>query len=83
MKLDCKYKTLCGGCSIDHYEDELQSKTNYVQTLFDKEKIDYKISDTVGMYYPYKYRNKIHLSITKVKNKTLIGFYEEKTKRTW
>ena len=81
MKLDCKYKALCGGCNIDHYDTELNAKTAYVQDLFNKEKIDYNISDTVGMYYPYKYRNKIHLSITKVKNKTLIGFYEEKTKR--
>ena len=81
MKLDCKYKALCGGCNIDHYDTELNAKTAYVQNLFNTEKIDYKVSDTVGMYYPYKYRNKIHLSITKVKNKTLIGFYEEKTKR--
>ena len=81
MKLECKYKNLCGGCNIDTYEDELETKKNSVQSLFDKAKINYKISDTIGMYYPYKYRNKIHLSITKIKNKTLIGFYEEKTKR--
>lgn len=81
MKLECKYKSLCGGCNILHYDEELASKKSELQSLFDKTKIDYEISDVVGMYYPYKYRNKIHLSITKVKNKTLIGFYEEKSKR--
>ena len=79
---DCKYKNMCGGCNLAHnYNESLQSKQKYVQDLFDTSDIHYTVADTVGMYYPYKYRNKIHLSFTKLKGKTLIGFYEEKTKR--
>ena len=81
MRLECKYKNMCGSCCIDTYEEELSQKTTTIQKLFDDSNIDYDVSDTVGMYYPYKYRNKIHLSFTRLKGKNLIGFYEEKTKR--
>ena len=38
---------------------------------------DTKIESCVGSFYPYKYRNKIHLAFGELKGKTIIGFFEE------
>ena len=78
MKVDCKYKTYCGGClAIDKpIENELSEKIQYIRELFSHYK-DARIDDCKGDYYPYKYRNKIHLAFGELKGKTIIGFFEE------
>ena len=74
----CKYSKYCGGCNnIDrNISIELKEKTEYINQLFSAYN-NAKISDCYGDYYPYKYRNKIHLAFTQLKGKTLIGFFEE------
>ena len=77
MLKQCKYASRCGGCSyLDKtIEEQLQDKTNYIKELF--KDIGCKVEDCVGDYYPFKYRNKIHLAFGELKGKTIIGFYEE------
>ena len=53
MRVDCKYKNMCGGCNLEQdYTTTLSSKRDYVQKLFNDNNIKYTISNTVGMYYP-------------------------------
>ena len=78
----CKYSKYCGGCvGIENNIDiELKEKSNHIRKLFVNYK-DATITDCYGDYYPYKYRNKIHLAFTQLKGKTLIGFFEESSCR--
>lgn len=78
MSVSCKYSKYCGGCIgfEKDYTEQLKEKTEYVKELF-KDFKDTQINDCVGNYYPFKYRNKIHLAFTELKGKTLIGFFEE------
>lgn len=78
----CKYFGKCGGCNfldID-YQTELVKKHNYVGQQLSKNGIDVKVDDIVKMYYPYEYRNKLHLAITQKKGVVSVGFFEPGTK---
>jgi len=79
QNLNCKYLYKCGGCSelSVPYEEQLKKKRKFVQKCLEKEGIKFPVSNCEGMYYPYKYRNKIHLAITENKGTTKIGFFEE------
>ena len=79
---NCKYTKYCGGCvGIDKdISIELKEKSDYIKNLFSDYK-NAKVVDCYGDYYPYKYRNKIHLAFTQLKGKTLIGFFEENSCR--
>lgn len=78
MSVSCKYSKYCGGCVgfEKDYTDQLKEKTEYIKELF-KDFKETQINECVGNYYPFKYRNKIHLAFTELKGKTLIGFFEE------
>lgn len=74
----CKYSSRCGGC-VDIGEDistQLSRKSEYIRNLF-KDINCNNICECVGDYYPYKYRNKVHLAFKSLKGKTIIGFFEE------
>lgn len=73
----CKYSNLCGGCNFHNmdYSEMLVSKTNEVRKLFNA--FHCNVDNCVGNYYPFKYRNKVHLAFHELKGKMLIGFYEE------
>lgn len=77
----CKFFTTCGGCNNlnDDYNKSLLNKTNDIKEIF--KSIDCEVSGCVGNYYPYKYRNKVHLAFHELKGKMLIGFFEEGSKR--
>jgi len=77
MNFKCKYSKYCGAChNLDkEFNVELQEKTDYVASLFNKYNVS--INNCIGSYYPMKYRNKVHLAFTELKGKTLIGFFEE------
>ena len=79
QNITCKYSYKCGGCSelSVPYDDQLKKKRKFVQKCFEKEGISFPVSTCEGMYYPYKYRNKIHLAITEKRGTTKIGFFEE------
>ena len=80
---NCEYVKYCGGCSLlsVDYEEQLVNKSNYVKKIFDDNNIKCDIPKTIGMFFPYRYRNKIHLAIKKHKGKTLVGFFEEGSNR--
>lgn len=76
---ECKHVLRCGGCSgVSHnIEDELTNKRHVVCEKFRQVVNDDIVDKCVGGYYPYKYRNKVHLAFGELKGKTLIGFFEE------
>ena len=78
MVKNCKYSERCGGCeNLNRPIDlELVEKTNTIKELF-SDISDINVSNCVGSYYPYKYRNKVHLAFGELKGKTIIGFFEE------
>ena len=78
MANNCKYSTRCGGCiNLDKpIEIQLEEKTQEIKALF-SDLDDVKVNSCTGAYYPYKYRNKVHLAFGELKGKTLIGFFEE------
>ena len=66
VDVDCKTYKRCGGCCLRHikYEETLKVKQNSVQSLVNKtlnKKID--VRETLGMDYPYYYRNKIQFPV--------------------
>ncbi|MBQ4558586.1 MAG: 23S rRNA (uracil(1939)-C(5))-methyltransferase RlmD [Clostridia bacterium] len=75
----CKYFERCGGCKnlLIPYDTQLEEKSKWVKNLFNKYSVNIDIPKTIGMFFPYKYRNKIHLSIKSLKGKTIVGFFEE------
>ena len=82
QKLICKYSKYCGGCNdLDKsYEELVKEKENYLKSLFKNFK-DATFHNSIINYYPYKYRNKVHLAFGENKGKTLIGFYEENSNK--
>lgn len=77
----CKWSSRCGGCvKIDrNINEELTEKTEYIKDVFSYQKN--LVADCIGSYYPYKYRNKVHLAFGELKGKTIIGFFEEGSTR--
>lgn len=78
MRNDCKYSTRCGGCvNLDKSINwQLEEKARAMRELF-ADINDVHVDDCIGPFYPYKYRNKVHLAFGELKGKTIIGFFEE------
>lgn len=83
VKPMCQHFSLCGGCSLMHlsYSAQLLYKQNKVKECLRKiGNLDVDVNQTLGMEYPYNYRNKIQMPIKLLKNgKIASGFYKEKT----
>lgn len=81
--LECKYFNICGGCKLLNvdYEKQLKQKQQQVLDALAEFNINAKVDKTVGMFYPYKYRNKVHLAIRDVKGKAQVGFFEENSNK--
>lgn len=81
-KCSMKYRN-CGGCQIQElsYDKQLEYKTNLVREDFKRiagiEDVD--IEDTIGMKYPFRYRNKAQFPIKMVDGSLKIGFYKKKS----
>lgn len=77
--LECKYFNMCGGCTLLNvdYEKQLKQKQQMVVDALNEFGIKDKVEKTEGMFYPYKYRNKVHLAIREIKGKAQVGFFEE------
>ncbi|MBP7223095.1 MAG: class I SAM-dependent RNA methyltransferase, partial [Sedimentibacter sp.] len=87
IKPDCAYSKQCGGCQLTHvdYREQLKYKRNRVVSEFRRARIsfdDETVYDTVGMYEPYRYRNKTAFSVTEKNNEIQIGPYEQGTYNT-
>lgn len=84
MIKNCRYFGICGGCDYltTDYNQQLLNKTQYVKECLNKEDINVSVNDCIGMYFPYAYRNKVHLAIGENgKGNVYIGFFEEKSKK--
>lgn len=75
----CPYYGKCGGCNLQHikYEKQLDIKTENVQNLFDKNKLNFNIKNCVSSPNKFEYRNKLTLYLSKNNN---LGFYQKNTK---
>lgn len=81
----CHVYRKCGGCQIQHisYEGQLNFKKERVKDCLSRigkleiEKI--KLHDTIGMKYPFRYRNKAQLPVEKKNEKVKIGFYAKRS----
>lgn len=75
--MKCKFEKDCGGCVglEKDYEELLVEKTNDIKNIFSS--LDAKVHKCVGNFYPYKYRNKVHLVFHELKGKMLIGFFKD------
>ncbi len=80
----CPVAHICGGCQIMQldYKKQLEIKKNTViQNLKRIGKIENpNVLDTLGMQYPYYYRNKAQIPVgTDENNKPVMGFYKKNT----
>ena len=82
-KVGCPYFKKCGGCNYLNlqYETELEKKKMAVQNAFDEYQIKAQIDDVVPMFFPFKYRNNIHLAVEQQAHRTLVGFYSQGGKK--
>lgn len=76
----CKHFEVCGGCNAQHisYDKQLQIKTQNVQNLFDKQKLDVCVLKCKKSEQDYAYRNKLTMYLTKNNN---LGFFAKKSKQ--
>ena len=78
----CDAPLSCGGCVYRHikYSHELELKYNYVKNAFIKAGIDNaKILPVISAGRERSYRNKGQYPLTRIKGKTVAGFYASKT----
>ncbi|OQX93213.1 MAG: 23S rRNA (uracil(1939)-C(5))-methyltransferase RlmD [Tenericutes bacterium 4572_104] len=81
----CKYYKDCGGCQMQHieYTEQLKIKQSILKqslkkyTNIDLNKI--KIDKTLGMNYPYKYRNRSQMPFKNTNFGLALGFYKPNT----
>ena len=79
MAETCPYVTKCGACHVgtEEYSTELENKRDFVKKCIGK--YCRRINDTIGMFYPYNYRYKVHAVFGKQKGKVVAGMYKEGT----
>lgn len=74
----CKYFNECGGCNFLNldYSKQLEMKKQQVIDTFQSKRFEhFHVEDCEGVYFPYKYRNKVHFAIEQDGKYTNIGFY--------
>ena len=79
----CSHFSKCGGCKFLNikYEQELEQKKLLVEKCLQQYQIETKVESVVPMYFPYKYRNNVHLAVSEQNNKTVVGFFAENSKK--
>ena len=81
----CQIYKRCGGCSLQHmdYKTQLDFKTKMVRESLQRiGKIDIAkmvVHETIGMGYPFEYRNKSQYPVGMADGKPVIGFYAKRS----
>lgn len=80
----CKICTACGGCQYQqiNYQEQLDYKTNRIKQALERiaHLKNIHVEPTLGMSYPYYYRNKIQVPFGLENGKKVVfGFYKENT----
>lgn len=78
-KVICEHFNKCGGCTLlqESYAKQLLKKQTLVKSELKEHNLKAKVNSTVGMFYPYKYRNKVHLAVRGTVKEPEIGFFME------
>lgn len=75
----CPAAADCGGCQLQHldYQAQLTHKTTLVKSALTRigGLNDVPVRPTIGMEYPWHYRNKIHLHATQSAGRIKLGFF--------
>ena len=83
IKLDFEVKEARGGIPLIEYKYSKQLEWKKHKVKMDLYKIaglsDVVVKDTIGMEYPYRYRNHVQIPVGERNGKTVIGFYELNT----
>lgn len=75
----CPVYYLCGGCHLQHiaYEKQLEVKKGIVENALGRiGNQNIKVSTTIGMKDPWRYRNKGYFQMNQEKGKVRLGFYK-------
>lgn len=72
----CEYYYQCGGCNLQHikYEKQLTIKTQNIQNLFDKNKLNYIVNKCIPSTKTFGYRNKLTLYLN---NENKLSFFQK------
>lgn len=77
----CNTFNSCGGCSLQHinYYAQLEHKTQLVKDNLSRigKLSDVQVSNTLGMDYPWHYRNKVHFHVQMDNNRVTLGYFEQ------
>jgi len=80
VKPECPYFWECGGCQLMHmdYDKQLEYKRDLVESEIRRSlpQAEFHINDTIGMAYPYRYRNKGSFPVVREKGRVSIGAYK-------
>lgn len=83
----CEYFGKCGGCQLQHldYRSQLKHKREIIIDSINKytnhNPYDLNIKETIGMKYPYGYRNKAQLPVMFDGEELVTGLYEVNSRR--
>lgn len=81
----CSVSDKCGGCQFQSFDYKAQLEWKREKVKNDLTKIagleDIHINNTIGMDYPYRYRNNVQIPVEICNGKALIGFYEQGSKK--
>ena len=75
----CPVYYLCGGCHLQHiaYEKQLEMKKGIVENALGRiGNQNIKVSTTIGMKDPWRYRNKGYFQMNQEKGRVRLGFYK-------